>query len=100
MEPRRDDFDPQAPCIGQDGLEYEDFAQLILGEPKDCWRNKHIITARRRGTRESDIRTWIKAFDEGGDEVLEVRRHARANLALNPLGRGLIDDFVVNSRTP
>lgn len=35
-------IDPNAPLIGQDGLEYEDFAAYLEGRPINCWRNGEI----------------------------------------------------------
>lgn len=87
-------FNPLMPCIGSDGLEYEDFAARIEGRPKDCWRNNHVQDSRARGVRESDIRTWCKAYDEGGEpeEVVgqgNAARHVRANFAVSQYGEGL-----------
>lgn len=36
------DFDPNAPLIGQDGLEYEDLAAYLEGRPIECGRNEEI----------------------------------------------------------
>ena len=47
--PTSEVFDPQAPCIGSDGLEYEDFAQRILGIPRVCFRNEQIRRYREEG---------------------------------------------------
>jgi hypothetical protein len=58
-----DGFDPQAPLIGKDGLEYACFADKILGEPIDSWRNAEILTRRGQGQNEKIIRTWIRAYD-------------------------------------
>lgn len=35
-------IDPNAPLIGQDGLEYEDLAAYLEGRPIDCLRNEEI----------------------------------------------------------
>jgi hypothetical protein len=59
-----DGFDPNAPFISpEDGLEYEDFAAKILGQPRDCWRNAEIIALRKNGQDEASIRRWIAFFD-------------------------------------
>ena len=60
------DFDPQAPFVAQDGLEYEDLAAKILGNPIDSWRNAEILTRRAQGHSEASIRRWIEAYD--GDD--------------------------------
>lgn len=57
------DFDPHAPFIAEDGLEYEDLAAKILDCPLDSWRNTEILTRRAQGQDESRIRRWIKAYD-------------------------------------
>lgn len=62
------DFDPQAPFVAQDGLEYEDLAAKILGNPIDSWRNAEILTRRASGHDEASIRRWIKAYD--GDDYI------------------------------
>lgn len=57
------DFDPHAPFIAEDGLEYEDLAAKILDQPLDSWRNVEILTRRAQGRPEVAIRRWIKAYD-------------------------------------
>jgi hypothetical protein len=37
-----DGFDPQAPFVAEDGLEYEDFAHWLKGVPVHCARNQAI----------------------------------------------------------
>lgn len=90
----KNDFDPQAPCIGSDGLEYEDLAARIEGRPAECWRNSHILAARSEKQNEARVRAWIDAYD--GTEGIEARRHAKANLAIDSLGRGLRSETVGN----
>lgn len=70
------DFDPQAPFIAQDGLEYEDLAAKILGNPIDSWRNAEILTRRASGHDEASIRRWIKAYD--GDDYIPGAALTRA----------------------
>lgn len=65
-------FDPDAPFIAQDGLEYEDLAAYILGKPVDCWRNRTIRDFRQKGHSEAAIRQWIKGFD-GEDRTPSYR---------------------------
>ncbi len=59
-------YDPQAPFIASDGLEYEDLAAFILGTPLGCNRNEYILAQRAAGRSEEAIRVWIKAYD--GDD--------------------------------
>lgn len=59
-------FDPQAPFIAQDGLEYEDLAAYICGTPAHCARNNYIQAHRAAGRSEEAIRIWIAAYD--GDD--------------------------------
>ena len=104
------------PFIAEDGLEYDDFAAFLCGQPQDTWRNQRIQEHRRAGRSEQALRQWIKGYD--GDDPrttgeltgLEVTRRAfsaadaeyafadravrqvRANFEVCPHGLGLVPD--------
>ena len=74
------DFDPQAPLIGSDGLEYACFADKILGRPLGTWRNERVKDLRACSTPEEDVRRWIELYD--GDDPrttgeIDATRQAR-----------------------
>jgi hypothetical protein len=90
-------FDPDAPFIAKDGLEYEDLAAYILGRPTDCWRNRRIQEYRQAGRSEEALRQWIKGYD--GDDprttsqltsAERAYKQVDANFAVCPHGLGLI----------
>jgi hypothetical protein len=54
------------PFIAEDGLEYDDFAAFLCGQPQDTWRNRRIQEHRKNGRSESALRQWIKGYD--GDD--------------------------------
>lgn len=56
-------FDPQAPFIASDGLEYGCVADKILNHPLDTWRNREVQQRRVRHEPEARIRAWIKLYD-------------------------------------
>lgn len=66
MRNLNDPLDPLKPFIAEDGLEYEDLAAYICGQPIDCWRNRTIQSFREGGRSEEAIREWIKGYD--GDD--------------------------------
>lgn len=49
------ELDPDAPLVGEDGLEYANFADYLCGKPVNCRRNDEI-----RGLR-AEVRRWRKA---------------------------------------
>ena len=53
--------------IASDGLEYEDLAQRLLGQPKDTWRNAQIKALRVSGYGEAEVRTYYEAYDRATD---------------------------------
>ncbi len=55
--------DPDASFIAQDGLDYEDLAAYLLGQPFPCNRNTYIQALRAKGRSEEAIREWIKGYD-------------------------------------
>jgi hypothetical protein len=81
------------PFIAEDGLEYDDFAAFLCGQPQDTWRNQRIQEHRKAGRSEQALRAWIKGYD--GDDPrttgeLEAGaravRHSKANFASRPFG--------------
>ncbi len=90
------DADLQAPFIAPDGLEYGCFADFLVQEPLQTWRNEHIQAARAEGRSEALIRKWVEAYD-GYDkrttpeitEQEQVSRHVAANFACDSKGKGL-----------
>ena len=62
---KREPFDPLAPVKGEDLLEYEDFAAVLLNQPAQCWRNRRIVNFREAGRSEQAIRIWVAGFDWG-----------------------------------
>jgi hypothetical protein len=83
------------PFIAEDGLEYDDFAAFLCGQPQDTWRNRRIQEHRKNGRSESALRQWIKGYD--GDDPrttseldglkseervgIKLTRHTRADSA-------------------
>jgi len=101
------DFDPQAPFTGSDGLVYACVADKILAQPFGCWRNENILHARRQGVEEKLVRRWLEAYDEAGGTPdcttrAGVNAHIRANYAVSRDGTGLdrIADDYTSSRPP
>lgn len=85
--------DIHAPFIAEDGLEYQDFGDFLLGKPVACFRNDHIQKARKAGRSEESIRLWIKGYDGNDptpscrlDQEARVQRQVRANFAVHPFG--------------
>jgi hypothetical protein len=72
--------DVEAPFIAQDGLEYDDLAAFILGQPHDNWRNRTIQDFRRCGRSEAAIREWIAGYD-GDDPTPTITRERQAREA-------------------
>lgn len=98
-----DSFDPKAPFIGSDGLEYEDFAARLVGKPADCWRNAHIEDLRSRGVAEEHVQAWIKAYD-GDDPTPSITvdaeaRQARLEAANKASPRARSSIFTAGQRT-
>lgn len=58
--------DVSKPFIGEDGLEYADWAGALCGTPVECERNERVLAARAVGVPEEEIQAWIKRFD--GDD--------------------------------
>lgn len=90
------DADLQAPFIAPDGLEYGCFADFLIQEPLQTWRNEHIQAARKDGRSEELIRTWIRAYDRYDKRTTpeitraeQSSRHTQANFAINRWGRSL-----------
>jgi hypothetical protein len=80
-------FDPQAPLIGPDGLEYACFADFLVGEAFDSWRNREIRRRREDGQGEQAVRAWIEAWDGSDYRACETAgrgdtsRRVRASIA-------------------
>lgn len=64
--PALNEEDLYRPFIAEDGLEYEDFAAFLCGQPQDTWRNQRIQDHRRAGRCEAALQQWIKGYD--GDD--------------------------------
>lgn len=86
------DFDPNAPLIGQDGLEYKDLAAYLQGQPAGTTRNGNVIHYRAYGYREDAVRAYWEAFDDGdGARLLGPspefgERHGRGIAAAHATG--------------
>lgn len=89
-------YDPLKPFIAEDGLEYDDLAAYICGQPQDTWRNQRIQRHRQAGRSEEAIREWIKGYD--GDDPRttgelkasdRAARQVHANFSVCPHGLGL-----------
>jgi len=57
-------IDVHAPLIGQDGLEYLNFAAYLEGRPIDCRRNTVIRQKRAEGWSAEHIDFWLRFHDE------------------------------------
>lgn len=63
-------FDPSRPIVGEDGLEYEDLGDLLLGRPVNCARNDVIRSLEARfglqteGQAPDPARTYFKSWEE------------------------------------
>jgi hypothetical protein len=64
--PTLNEEDLYRPFIAEDGLEYEDFAAFLCGQPQDTWRNQRIQDHRKAGRSEAALQQWIKGYD--GDD--------------------------------
>ena len=64
--PALNEEDLYHPFIAEDGLEYEDFAAFLCGQPQDTWRNQRIQDHRKAGRSEAALQQWIKGYD--GDD--------------------------------
>lgn len=53
--------------IASDGYEYEDLTQRLLGNPLDNDRNRDIVSLRRAGREEAEVRAYYEAYDFGED---------------------------------
>jgi len=69
-------FDPQAPLIASDGLEYACFADRLLDRPVPNWRNSKIKLLRSQAIPEKEIRRYYEAFDAEA-HTGPVRRDAK-----------------------
>lgn len=83
------------PFIAEDGLEYDDFAAFLCGQPQDTWRNSRIQEHRKAGRSEAALRQWIKGYD--GDDprtTAELTGGQRGEVVVNRQKRGwwAVDD--------
>lgn len=78
-------FDPQAPLIGSDGLEYACFADRILNEPVDNYRNRRIQALIDAGTARKVIDEWVGFYD-GSDSRFSgvLRAHSASRRVAYP----------------
>lgn len=49
------------PVVGQNGLEYANFADLIAGKPLDCPRNDVIATLKDHPSVKGGVQEWVRA---------------------------------------
>jgi hypothetical protein len=68
--------------IASDGYEYEDLKARLLGQPKDCPRNKIISFHHRQGKSEGFVQAWIKGYDADTSPSHQRRQH-NAQVATN-----------------
>lgn len=80
-------FDPEAPFIASDGLEYEDLAAFICQQPYDNWRNNTIQGFRQAGRSEAAIREWIAGYDgdDGTPTIVLERQQDEAETSAEAL---------------
>lgn len=90
------DADLQAPFIAPDGLEYGCFADFLVQEPLQTWRNEQVQALRAAGRDEALIREWLKAYDGHDPRTsleLTIGEHdvrlSKANFAVRGKGFGV-----------
>lgn len=86
MPSTKPSFDPSAPLLGEDGLEYEDFGDWLCRKPAQCQRNTHIQRFRAEGRNEEAVRVWIGGYDRGASRfAFEDERAAWCRGKVGPI---------------
>lgn len=63
------EFDPHAPFVAQDGLEYDSAFVYLVGNPRETYRNNSITFFRSQGHSEEAVKAWIEGYDAPPEEL-------------------------------
>lgn len=83
-EAKTQEFDPDARYVGEDCIEYRNFADFLRERPLDCPRNKAIAKFWQDGCSAEGIKLWARAWD--GPARKQKRGFMLAGQLLYPAG--------------